>query len=65
MSRSTLKVPYCYPSLIKKIEKIQTNSKKQQLTIQVWSRASTILPSFVGQTFDVYNGQKFLKIKSF
>ena len=43
-----------------KAEKISESGKKQ--VIKTWSRRSTILPQFVGLTFGVYNGQKFIPV---
>ena len=45
---------------IKKAEKVSESGRKE--VIKTWSRRSTILPQFVGLTFGVYNGQKFVPV---
>jgi small subunit ribosomal protein S19 len=60
MSRSTKKGPFVHPSLIKKVG--SQNEKGTKTPIQTWSRASVILPEFVGHTFNVHNGRAFLKV---
>ena len=60
MPRSLKKGPYVDPKLIKKVEVAMSLKKKQ--VIKTWSRRSTILPQFVGLTFGVYNGQKFVPV---
>ena len=60
MGRSSKKGPYVDPKLYEKIMKArQTNDKKP---IKTWSRRSTITPDFVGLTFLVHNGRKFLPV---
>ena len=61
MSRSIWKGPFVDPSLLKKVEKLkgQTNTAP----IKTWSRKSTIIPEFVGHSFLIYNGKKFIPIK--
>ena len=61
MTRSIWKGPFVDPSLIKKVEKLKTQTKK--LPIKTWSRKSTIIPEFVGHSFLIYNGKKFIPIK--
>ncbi len=61
MSRSVWKGPFVDPSLIKKVEKLKTQTNK--LPIKTWSRKSTIIPEFVGVSFLIYNGKKFIPIK--
>jgi small subunit ribosomal protein S19 len=58
MARSVWKGPFVELSLLKKAEAAQDNSKRAP--IKTWSRRSTILPQFVGLTFNVYNGRKFV-----
>ena len=60
MSRSVWKGPFVDPSLIKKVEKQKnaTNIKP----IKTWSRKSTIIPEFVGVSFLIHNGKKFISI---
>jgi small subunit ribosomal protein S19 len=47
-------------SLIKKAEKARQTVRSE--VIKTWSRRSTILPQFVGLTFGVYNGKKFIPV---
>ncbi len=61
MSRSVWKGPFVDPSLLKKVEKLKDQSTKQP--IKTWSRKSTIIPEFVGYSFLIYNGKKFIPIK--
>lgn len=60
MSRSIKKGPYVEHSLQKKIDKMNQSSKKS--VVKTWSRRSTITPDFVGHTFAVHNGNKFIPI---
>ena len=60
MSRSLKKGPYVDPKLEKKVEKILSSNKKE--IIKTWARRSTISPSFVGLTFAVHNGNKFIPV---
>ncbi len=46
--------------LLKKAEAIRESGRKE--VIKIWSRRSVILPQFVGLTFGVYNGQKFIPV---
>jgi len=61
MSRSVWKGPFVDPSLLKKVEKLKGQSNKQP--IKTWSRKSTIIPEFIGYSFLIYNGKKFIPIK--
>ena len=61
MSRSVWKGPFVDPSLIKKVEKLKSQSSPTP--IKTWSRKSTIIPEFVGISFLIYNGKKFIPIK--
>ena len=61
MSRSVWKGPFVDPSLIKKVEK--QRSSGASTPIKTWSRKSTITPEFVGHSFLIYNGKKFIPIK--
>ena len=61
MSRSVWKGPFVDPSLLKKVEKLKTRSSSTP--IKTWSRKSTIIPEFVGVSFLIYNGKKFIPIK--
>jgi len=60
MARSLRKGPYIAHHLIKKVEKAADSKKKT--VIKTWSRASMISPDFVGQTFAVHNGNKFVPV---
>lgn len=60
MARSLKKGPFADKSLIKKVEELNKNKKKQ--IIKTWSRRSTIFPEFVGHTFGVYNGKTHLPV---
>ena len=61
MSRSIWKGPFVDPSLIKKVERLKNQTNKAP--IKTWSRKSTIIPEFVGISFLIYNGKKFIPIK--
>ena len=61
MSRAIWKGPFVDPSLIKKVEKLKGQSNK--VPIKTWSRKSTIIPEFVGISFLIHNGKKFIPIK--
>ena len=60
MARSLKKGPYIAHHLAKKVEKIGEGKKKT--VIKTWSRSSMISPDFVGQTFAVHNGNKFIPV---
>ena len=60
MARSVWKGPFVEGSLIKKAEKARSSVRSE--VIKTWSRRSTILPQFVGLTFGVYNGKKFIPV---
>jgi small subunit ribosomal protein S19 len=60
MSRSVWKGPFVDLHLLKKVEAIQESGKRA--VIKTWSRRSTIMPQFVGLTFNVYNGRKFIPV---
>ena len=60
MSRSLKKPPFVYYKLYKKLDKVNESGKKT--VIKTWSRASTITPDFVGHTFAVHNGNKFIPV---
>ena len=60
MARSVWKGPFVELSLLKKAEDAQDSGSNKP--IKTWSRRSTILPQFVGLTFNVYNGQKFIPV---
>ena len=60
MSRSTKKGPYIDPKLLKKVQK--QNNAGEKKPIKTWARRCTITPEFVGHTFSVHNGRKFLPV---
>jgi small subunit ribosomal protein S19 len=60
MARSVWKGPFVDGYLLKKAEKVKAGGRKE--IIKTWSRRSTILPDFVGLTFGVYNGKKFIPV---
>ncbi len=60
MSRSIKKGPYVHDSLLRKVQVLNTKNSKQ--VIKTWSRASTVLPEFVGHTFGVHNGNKHVPV---
>ena len=60
MSRSSKKVPYVAPELMKRIEAMNESCKKEVL--KTWSRASTIYPQMVGHTIAVHDGRKHVPI---
>ena len=61
MARAVWKGPFVDPSLIKKVEKLKNQTNKAP--IKTWSRKSTIIPEFVGHSFLIHNGKKFISIK--
>ena len=60
MARSVWKGPFVDLHLLKKAQDAQEASNSKP--IKTWSRRSTILPDFVGLTFSVYNGHKFIPV---
>ncbi len=60
MTRSVWKGPFVDGYLLDKAEKVKTSGRHE--VIKTWSRRSTILPQFVGLTFGVYNGKKFIPV---
>ena len=60
MARAVWKGPFVEESLIKKVEKQKNDPAKKP--IKTWSRKSTIIPDFVGVSFLIYNGKKFIPI---
>jgi len=60
MSRSLKKPPFVHYKLSKRVDEAQESGKKN--VIKTWSRASTITPDFVGMTFAVHNGNKFIPV---
>lgn len=60
MARSLKKGPYIDYRLEKKIERMEAGGKKS--VIKTWSRSSMISPDFIGYTFAVHNGNKFIPV---
>jgi small subunit ribosomal protein S19 len=60
VGRSVWKGPFVDGHLLKKADEAHASSRK--LIIRTWSRRSTILPQFVGLTFGVHNGKKFIPV---
>ena len=60
MARSVWKGPFVDGYLLKKAETTRASGRKE--VIRTWSRRSTILPQFVGLTFGVHNGRKFVPV---
>ncbi len=60
MARSVKKGPFVDEHLAKKVDEMSRASQKK--VIKTWSRRSTVLPEFVGHTFAVHNGRKFIPV---
>lgn len=60
MARSVWKGPFVDTYLFAKADKLRESGRKD--IIKTWSRRSTILPQFVGLTFGVHNGRKFVPV---
>ncbi|WPY00537.1 30S ribosomal protein S19 [Candidatus Trichorickettsia mobilis] len=60
MARSVWKGPFVDGYLIKKVQNMMSSGKTEM--IKTWSRRSTIIPFFVGFTFSVHNGNKFIPV---
>jgi small subunit ribosomal protein S19 len=60
MARSVKKGPFVQESLVKKVTAM--NSRSEKKVVKTWSRASTVIPDFVGHTFAVHNGNKFIPV---
>jgi small subunit ribosomal protein S19 len=60
MGRSTKKGPYVDAKLLKKVQALNKNREKK--VIKTWARACMITPEFVGHTFAVHNGHKFINV---
>ncbi|MBN8573362.1 MAG: 30S ribosomal protein S19 [Candidatus Kapaibacterium sp.] len=60
MARSLKKGPFISIKLVKKIDEL--NKAGQKKVVKTWSRASMISPDFVGHTFAVHNGNKFIPV---
>ena len=60
MARSLKKGPYVDAKLLKKVQGMNDGGKKK--VIKTWSRRSMITPDFVGHTFAIHNGNKFIPV---
>lgn len=60
MARSLKKGPFVDQSLADKVEGLNAGNKKS--VVKTWSRRSMITPEFVGHTFAVHNGRKFIPV---
>ena len=60
MARSLHKGPFVDDHLRKKVEVMENSGEKRM--IRTWSRRSTVIPDFVGHTFAVHNGKKFIPV---
>lgn len=60
MTRSAKKGPYVQDSLQTKVARVKEGGKRE--VIKTWSRRSLITPEFVGLTFAVHNGRKFVEV---
>lgn len=62
MARSLKKGPFVDLSLMKKVVALQGEGAKGNKVVKTWSRRSTIIPEFIGLTFAVHNGKKFIPV---
>ena len=60
MARSLKKGPYVDPKLVKKV--LKKRDSGDRTPVKTWSRRSDIIPEFVGMTFSVYDGRKFVSV---
>ena len=60
MSRSSKKGPFVNEKLYAKV--MMLNQKRAKQVVKTWARACTIIPEFVGHTFEVHNRNKFIKV---
>ncbi len=60
MARSLKKGPHVEHHLLVKVDKLNVEGRKGE--IKTWSRQSMILPEFIGHTFQVHNGKKFIPV---
>ena len=60
MSRSSKKMPFVAPKLLKRIEAM--NESGEKTVLKTWSRASTIYPQMVGHTIAVHDGRKHVPV---
>lgn len=62
MARSLKKGPFVDEHLLEKVLGLQDEKAKTGKVIKTWSRRSTIVPEFIGLTFAVHNGKKFVPV---
>lgn len=62
MARSLKKGPFVDDHLINKAMALEGDKNKSNKVIKTWSRRSTIVPEFIGLTFAVHNGKKFIPV---
>jgi len=60
MGRSVKKGPYVDERLLKKVKKAEQSGRREP--IKTWARSSTVLPEFVGYTFAIHNGMRFIPV---
>mgnify|MGYP003552122137 CR=1 FL=1 len=60
MARSLKKGPFVQTRLVERVAAM--NARNEKKVIKTWSRASTVLPDFVGHTFAVHNGRKYIPV---
>lgn len=60
MARSLKKGPFIDENLMRKVETLNASGDKK--VIKTWARRSTIPPEFVGHTFAIHNGNKFIPV---
>jgi small subunit ribosomal protein S19 len=60
VARSIKKGPFFDDFLLKRVDKLRAAGRKE--LVKTWSRRSTIIPDFVGFTFGVHNGKKFIPV---
>ncbi len=60
MGRSLKKGPFVDPKLYRKVQKAIDSGGRD--SIKTWARRCTIVPEFVGRTFEVHNGKMFIKV---
>jgi len=60
LGRSVRKGPFVDEKLLKKVQKLKESGEKK--VVKTWSRRSTIIPDFVGFTFAIHNGRKFIPV---
>ena len=60
MARSIKKGPFIQEALLKRMQAM--NAKNEKKVVKTWSRASTVIPEFVGHTVAVHNGNKFIPV---